>query len=119
MITYCEPSTFGIIKAEVIIKENKYNLTKFHWIEAVEKFTKVSYNDMRSSTRHKKILEARQFAMWLIRRYCIISLKDLGKLFNRDHTTVINALVKVSNFYINEKETQKKIEQIKRIANEN
>jgi chromosomal replication initiator protein len=46
--------------------------------------------------RTREIAQARQIAMYLIRRMTNLSLNDIGKEFgDRDHTTVLHSLDKV------------------------
>lgn len=50
----------------------------------------ISLSDMRSETRKRPVVEARQIAMHLIRKHTDETLVNIGKMFgNRDHSTVI------------------------------
>ena len=52
----------------------------------------VSLSDMRSKTRKRQVVEARQIAMHLIRKHTDETLVNIGKMFgNRDHSTVVYA----------------------------
>ena len=51
---------------------------------------------LRSTKKSKGVAEPRQVAMYLIRKLTNLSLPDIGKEFNRDHTTVIYAVDKIS-----------------------
>ena len=52
--------------------------------------------ELKSLSRKKNIITARQTAMFLIRHYLKKSLNDIRQLFGKkDHTTVLNALKKV------------------------
>jgi len=57
----------------------------------------VSINDMQSKSRKKVITFPRQVAMYLARKYTNESLVEIGKLFNRDHSTVLHAIKVVTN----------------------
>ena len=49
-------------------------------------------SDLRSTSRQQTLVRARGLAMLLARRKTNLSLKQIGKYFNRrDHTTVIHA----------------------------
>jgi chromosomal replication initiator protein len=52
-------------------------------------------NDLRGKKRNKKIVTARHIAMYLSREITEYSTTEIGKEFNRDHSTVINACEKV------------------------
>lgn len=44
-----------------------------------------------SKSRTQDLTAIRMVAMWALRRNTEITLKTIGNLFNRDHTTVIHA----------------------------
>jgi len=50
---------------------------------------------LRSTQKNKGVAEARQVAQYLIRKLTNLSLPDIGKEFNRDHSTVLYAIRKV------------------------
>ena len=52
---------------------------------------------LRGSGRMKNIVEARQIAMYLIRKLTNLSLPDIGMQFAKDHTTVLHSITKVEN----------------------
>ena len=64
-------------------------------ISQVCKFYNVDEVVMRSIQKNKGVAEARQVAMYLIRKLTNLSLPDTGKEFDRDHTTVLYAVKKV------------------------
>lgn len=57
----------------------------------------VSVNELQSKSRKKSITMPRQIAMYLARKHTEESLADIGKAFNRDHSTVLHAIKVVSN----------------------
>ena len=56
---------------------------------------KVNILDLKSKSRVKPIVTARQVAMFMIKKYLDKSLVDIGRAFGKDHTTVINSLRKI------------------------
>jgi chromosomal replication initiator protein len=50
---------------------------------------------LRGTQKTKGIAEARQVAMYLIRKLTNLSLPDIGDEFNRDHATVLYSIRKV------------------------
>lgn len=59
---------------------------------------KIRITDLKSASRFRPIVTARQVAMFLIKKYLNKSLQEIGRAFGgRDHTTVINALRKVES----------------------
>jgi chromosomal replication initiator protein len=57
----------------------------------------VSVKDLQSKSRKKAITTPRQIAMYLARKYTEESLVDIGKTFNRDHSTVLHSIKVVSS----------------------
>ncbi len=67
-------------------------------IEEVCKFYSIEDEALRGQSRGGKILQARQVAMYLIRRMTSLSLKEIGQEFgNRDHGTVHSSIKKIEN----------------------
>ena len=64
-------------------------------ISQVCKFYSVDESVLRSTQKNKGVAEARQVAMYLIRKLTNLSLPDIGKEFARDHSTVLYAIRKV------------------------
>ena len=58
---------------------------------------RVSLEDLRSRSRKRAVAFPRQVAMYLARKYTEESLVDIGKTFNRDHSTVLHAIKSVSS----------------------
>ena len=63
-----------------------------HIIAQVSADLGVTVPDMISDGRLEPVMLARRQAMWLIARDTQMSLPAIGKLFNRDHTTVLHAI---------------------------
>lgn len=57
----------------------------------------VSIQDLQSRSRKKSITFPRQIAMYLARKYTEESLADIGRAFNRDHSTVLHSIKVVAN----------------------
>ena len=58
---------------------------------------KVTVQDLRSKSRKKEVAFPRQVAMYLARKYTEQSLADIGKAFNRDHSTVLHSIKVVTD----------------------
>lgn len=62
------------------------------------KFYKVSKEDLLSKVRKREIVQARQIAMYLSKKFTRSSLKTIGEQFSgKDHTTVIHSCQTVEN----------------------
>ena len=58
-------------------------------------FFGLKLTDMRATTRTKAIAFPRQIAMYLARQLTHASLTEVGRAFDKDHTTVLHAVTKV------------------------
>ena len=59
---------------------------------AIEKKYDVSKSELVGKSRVKDVAQARHVAIYLIRTITEMSLPNIGKLFNRDHSTVISSI---------------------------
>ena len=66
-------------------------------ISQVCKFYSIDEVLLRGTQKNKGTAEARQIAMYLIRKLTNLSLPDIGKEFARDHSTVLYAIRKVED----------------------
>ncbi|MES2287406.1 MAG: helix-turn-helix domain-containing protein [Bacteroidota bacterium] len=60
-------------------------------LDLVAHSTGINIRLMTGRRREANIVFARHISMYLIRELCNYTLKDVGKIFNRDHTTIISA----------------------------
>lgn len=66
---------------------------------AINDALRISFDKLSSTDRHMDIKEARHIAIALIRAKTGMSLKHIGSLFNRDHSTVISSIRVYANLY--------------------
>ena len=66
-------------------------------IELISQKTGVSVTKMKGRQRYSDYVLARHTAMFFINKSCFESLLATGKIFNRDHTSVIHAIRNVRN----------------------
>ncbi len=67
---------------------------------------------MRSQRREREIVRARWIAMLLAREMCSATLMEIGRVFGRDHTSVLHALQRVAT--ITDAEFHRDIEAVRR-----
>ena len=58
---------------------------------AVEDFYHVSHSDLVSKNRSRSIAHPRQVAIYLARELVNTTYKDIGRAFNRDHSTIMHS----------------------------
>jgi chromosomal replication initiator protein len=61
-------------------------------VRSVARAYGLDVDDLRSRSRRRRVAQPRQFAMYLCRNSTDASLKDIGRAFNRDHTSVMYAI---------------------------
>lgn len=66
-------------------------------ISEVSRFYSIEENVLRSTLKNKGTAEARQIAMYMIRKLTNLSLPEIGKEFGKDHTTVMYSIRKVED----------------------
>lgn len=66
-------------------------------IGEVSRFYNIEESVIRGTLKNKNTAEARQVAMYLVRKLTNLSLPDIGKEFGRDHSTVIHSLKRSSS----------------------
>ena len=61
----------------------------------VARYYKLAVDELRGERRIKHISHARQVAMYLVRTMTQASLPEIGKKFNKDHSTVLTSVRKI------------------------
>ena len=64
---------------------------------AVARYYGVNADDLKGRSRHKQIVEPRQIAMYLLREDAHLSTPEVGRMLNRDHTTVLHGIKQVAS----------------------
>lgn len=66
--------------------------------------------ELKGRSRLREIAEVRQIAMYAIKSQCQgATLKSIGKMFNRDHTTVLHSITVVTNLFQTNKNYKSKV----------
>ena len=82
----------GVKSMKYISKESK------DIIDMVEKASGISYSELKSTNRERNVVTARQYAFWRLyqQTYSLgYSLAQIGKMLNRDHSTVIYSIKRI------------------------
>lgn len=92
-------------------KEHKTSIQTI--IKEVSKYFSIPINDILSAKRNKFISHARHLAMYLSRDLTSSSLPRIGKSFgDRDHSTVIYAISKISDLIKTDRDVYRQIQEI-------
>lgn len=83
--------------------------------EVVGEHFSIQVDDMKSKTRKRDIVQARQTAMFFAKEMTRHSLKSIGNHFGgRDHSTVIHALQTVSDLIATDKHFKQSVQEIRK-----
>jgi len=66
-------------------------------MQAVANYYCIPVEQITSNKRSKDTVQPRQVSMYLVRDLLGYSLPEIGKVFKRDHTTVLHAVDKIKN----------------------
>jgi chromosomal replication initiator protein len=66
----------------------------------VAEYFNISVREMQSSRRARNVARPRQIAMYLAKQLTSRSLPEIGRKFDRDHTTVMHAVRKVEELIV-------------------
>ena len=101
------------------ISENKLNITVELIQNVVANYFNISVADIKSKKKTKKIVSARQYAMYLAREMTEHSTTELGSDFGgKDHTTIVYAHQKITDQMLSEPSIQVSIEALQKIIKE-
>ena len=85
------------IVREAVIKNNESIPTPDAIIAEVARFFGYDEAVIRGAGRSRQVVNARNIAMYLIRNITGLSTIEIGKIFNRDHSTAVHSLDQVDS----------------------
>jgi chromosomal replication initiator protein len=104
-------------------ERQKANRQKINYVDNIIKeickFYSLSYEDITSKSRKREIVKARFIAIYLIRTETDYVLSQIGKLFNRDHSTILHSIKIINNTLTLKYDTDisDEMQEIKKIIN--
>lgn len=94
------------------------NLTVEDIQKEVEQFYKVKHADIIGPSRDRNVTYPRQIAIYLCRQLLDLPFNDIGKKFNRNHTTIMHSVSKVEDQLLSNRNVQEEIEALKQVIKE-
>jgi chromosomal replication initiator protein len=83
---------------------------------AVAKHYQIKINELKSSVRSSSIVLPRQIAMFLVRKYTSLGLKEIGSYFGgKDHSTILHACQKIEKAIANNTEIKDAVEKVQNL----
>lgn len=81
---------------EDFIKKPKKTVTPLEVLKVVSNFYDISLDKIKSNSRRKDLVKARQITMYILRELVKLSYPAIGEVFNnKDHTTVMHSCKKI------------------------
>lgn len=77
-----------------------------HIQREVARYYKLAVDELRGERRVKHVAHARQVAMYLCRTMTAASLPEIGKKFNKDHSTVLSSVRKIEQLKESDEQLQ-------------
>lgn len=117
---YCDRSDISIDEVRELLANHftggmSRSLTVEDIQREVENFFKVSHSDMVGPKRSHSIVRPRQIAIYLCRQLLDLPYGDIGKKFNRDHSTAIHSATSIEERLKTDRDTQEEIEVLQKI----
>ena len=111
---YCDRSDISIDEVRELLANHftggmSRSLTVEDIQREVENFFKVSHSDMVGPKRSQSIVRPRQIAIYLCRQLLDLPYGDIGKKFNRDHSTAIHSATSIEERLKTDRDTQEEI----------
>ena len=90
-------------------------ITPSYIIKILMRYYNLSKTDLLSKSRSSELVKYRQIGMYLMRKYTKMSLARIGKIFDRDHSTVICSIKKVEIYYEIEKKYKYELDELMQV----
>ena len=84
----------------------------------VEQFYHISHADLVGKKRNRNIMYARQVGIYLCRTLLDLPYNDIGKQFNRDHSTVMYSINCVEDRMKENREYEEEVNTLRQIVQE-
>jgi chromosomal replication initiator protein len=72
----------------------------------------ITREQLKGKRRTASVALPRQMAMSLMRRQTTLSLSEIGRFFDRDHTTVIHACDKIERLKVTDRQMRDTVERL-------
>lgn len=107
------PINLELTKKVLAVHDDSTTITIDEIQRLVSEHYKIRIVDLKSKSRNKPIVIARQMAMYFIKHQLNKSLVDIGRSFgSRDHTTVLNALRRIESQLIENSDLKKDFDEL-------
>ena len=122
-MTFSQQPNFTVSDARSLL-ENHFsggasrNLSIDDIQKEIESYFKIKHSDLVGKSRARQVNYPRQLAMYLCRQILDVPYNEIGKKFNRDHSTVMHAVTQVEKSLQEKREVQEEVEVLTQIIRE-
>ena len=81
--------------SDVVQKNEPINVTIDRIIEKITKKYNITEAELKGAKRNQEITHARHICIYILKKMTDLSLKKIGNIFTRDHSTVKSSLNKI------------------------
>ena len=81
--------------SDVVSKNEPVNVTIERIFDKVTKKYNISEADLKGTKRNQEIASVRHICIYIIKNMTDLSLKKIGNIFSRDHSTIKSSLNKI------------------------
>ena len=119
-----EPVDLSILLQDLIVEEKKYVLTIEKILKTIADYFGIRVQDILGKTQTKECSFPRQFAMFFCRKMLKQPYMKIGKIFSRDHSTVMTSIkhiqkgidTKDTNIFSISIDIAKRLERVKHLS---
>jgi chromosomal replication initiator protein len=117
MMDFCYQNTFKIARFGDCARDIQ-QMTGYRVIEASAVLFDVTVDELMSENRSRTLADARCIAMSVLRLSFKITLRQIGRMLLRDHSTVLYAISKYDDLYGRDKSFTQKADKLREMLND-
>ena len=95
---------------DLVLTDEKQKLTNDFIINVIIEHYGITLEQITSRNRNKKLANVRQICMYMCRTYTNSSYEEIGKLLNKDRTTIMHGCEKIETEMISDAQLKRDIE---------
>jgi chromosomal replication initiator protein len=97
---------------DIVSEEESAEISPDHIMGETARYFSLSVNDLLVKSRLSSLIEARSIAMYLCRELTELSYPEIGRIFNRHHSTVITAFEKITKYMSEREATYRQVSEL-------
>jgi len=106
---------FPGINNDRVISEKIMRLSPEEIIKVIADYFEITAVNIRNKERYRKFAYPRHISIYFMKKYGLMASTQIGRILNRDHTTILHSLDIVKNWIDTKDEMIDKINDLKNI----